>query len=208
MIFTGASYSLMTIITHFGSIYKQPKPNQCMICSGDLQYNLLTILLMYLGHIIAIATFFPLTIPPLHRFFPPATKRTQPPHKQSPNLKKLWQLEDSVFISCLCPIQHCHYWHCFGSHAFRSSVASFVISCQASWTWLDSTVREQMAKRSTNFFLSWHGTRWIFLVSFMFLRSSSLSSLEPWNNYKPILVTLNFTCLFGTSKLQNPASNA
>lgn len=50
---------------------------------------------------------------------------------------------------------------------------------QADCTCADSTVREQMAKRSTNLSLRWQGTKWIFLAPFILSRRASFSLLEP-----------------------------
>lgn len=79
----------------------------------------------------------------------------------------------------------------FSSPCALNTVAAISWMCsQASCTWASSTVREQMAKRSTNRSLREQGTKWIFLALFMLSRRASFSLLEPCRLRKAVLKSL------------------
>ena len=85
-----------------------------------------------------------------------------------------------------CSVAPVHGRQCglpaFPSSAASSSAASPRLCSQASRTWPDSTGREQMANRSTNWPLRRQGTKWIFLALFILSRSASFSPSEPCSN--------------------------
>ena len=80
----------------------------------------------------------------------------------------------------------------FSSPCALNTAAAISRMCsQASCTWASSTVREQMAKRSTNRSLREQGTKWIFLALFMLSRRVSFSLLEPCRLRKAVLKSLD-----------------
>lgn len=99
----------------------------------------------------------------------------------------------------------------FPSPGALNTLAAISWMCsQARCTWANSTVREQMAKRSTNWSLREQGTKWIFLALFMLSRRASFSLLEPCRLRKAALRSLEAqTCITTRGRcwvMQSPVS--